>query len=252
MEFNLSKIKFSKNDLKSNIRIPRILTKELAEFVGIMIGDGHVGKHRSRSGNYSSPHYQIRIGGNIRDKKYYETYVNNLFYKIFNVQFTFYHSICDNTFISRKESKAIYYHMVEIMRIPQRKDNVSIPNCILMSNKEIKSAFLRGLADADFCLTIKSSKKYPVINGTSKSRLLIKQCSEILDELGINNCIHHETNYYEKRNRTYTCHRVYINGHLRVRRFLEIVGFSNVLKTQKYREFLEKNGGSGKIRTPDL
>ena len=252
MEFDLSKIKFSKNDLKRNIKIPKILTKELAEFVGIIIGDGHVGKHRSRSGNYSSVHYQIRIGGNIRDKKYYETYVNNLFSKIFNTQFSFFNSIHDNTIISRKESKAIYYFMIEIMKIPQRKDNVSIPNCIMTSCREIKSAFLRGLVDADFCLTIKSSKKYPVINGTSKSSVLIKQCSEILDELGIKNNIYHETNYYEKRKRAYTCHRIYINGHSRVRKFLEIVGFSNELKIRIYQEFLEKKSGSGKIRTPDL
>jgi len=240
MEFDLSKIMFSKNDLKSNIKIPKILSKELAEFVGIMIGDGHVGKHRSRSGNYSSEHYQIRIGGNIRDKKYYTTYVNNLFVKLFNIQFTFYHSTCDNTLISRKESKSIYYFLSEIMNIPQRKDNVAIPNCILFSTKEIKSAFLRGLADADFCLTIKSRINYPVINGTSKSGILIKQCSQILYELGIENNIQHEINYYKKRDRAYNRYRVYINGHSRVRKFLDIIGFSNPIKIQKYRDFLEK------------
>jgi len=96
--------------------------------------------------------------------------------------------------------------MKEVMSIPQRKDRVSIPNCILHGNKQIKSAFLRGLADADFCLTIKRSKKYPVVQGTSKSRTLMKQCSNILSELGLKNNIYYETVYCKKRKARYFRH----------------------------------------------
>ena len=67
MEFNLSKIKFSKNDINRNIKIPKILTKELAEFVGIMIGDGHLGYYENKDAKYPYVHYEIRISGNLKD-----------------------------------------------------------------------------------------------------------------------------------------------------------------------------------------
>ena len=238
MKFNLSKIKFSRNDLNSNIKIPKTITKELAEFLGIMIGDGHIGKYTKNSKNNSYTHYELRICGNSRDKDYLETYVNNLFKKIFNASFSFLLNKRDNTLILRKNSKAIYYFLNKLVKIPSKKDKVSIPDFVMKGSKEIKSAFLRGLADADFCLTVKNTKKYPVINGTSKSGILIEQCSKILNELGIKNNTQLEINYYEKRKATYPSYRVYINGFSRVEKFLKMVGFRNQLKIDNYRKLL--------------
>ncbi|NQV09283.1 hypothetical protein HQ529_05515 [Candidatus Woesearchaeota archaeon] len=179
MEFNLTKIKFSNNDLKSGIKIPKILTKELAEFLGIMIGDGHIGKYKNKLGKNSYLHYEMNICGNIKDKNYYKTHVNNLFFEIFNTKFNFFTIKKKNAIILRKDSKAIYFFLSKIIGIPSRKDNVSIPSCILRGSKKVKSYFLKGFADADFCLTVKyKPNKYPVIHGTSKSKTLITQSSK--------------------------------------------------------------------------
>lgn len=58
---------------------------------------------------------------------------------------------------------------------------------ILSSNKEIKAAFVRGLADSDFCFITTKNNMYPRIQGASKSKTLIEQTSFILRELGIDN-----------------------------------------------------------------
>ena len=71
MKFDLSEIEKSKNDEKAHIIIPNCMTTQLAEFIGIMIGDGHVGRE--------GYHQSLRIAGNINDISYYETYVQWLF-----------------------------------------------------------------------------------------------------------------------------------------------------------------------------
>ena len=61
MKFDLSKIKFSNNDLKRNICIPASMTPKLAEFLGIIVGDGHVACYRNNPGIHSYTNYEIRI-----------------------------------------------------------------------------------------------------------------------------------------------------------------------------------------------
>lgn len=243
MEFDLSKIKFSKNDLKKGINIPKNLDSRLAEFVGIIVGDGHIGFYENRNARYPYTHYEVRISGNLKDSDYYSNFINQLAYGLFNTKFSARKPKKENSITLTKDSKAIYYFLKEYFEIPQRKDNVKIPKIILNATDEIKSSFLRGLADSDFCLTIKSSKNYPVIQGTSKSKNLMTQCSKILNDLGIKNYIYCENSFYEKRKKLYTRYCININGFSRVREFLAIVGFSNKLKISNYEKFLEKMAG---------
>ena len=78
MKLDLSKIKFSNNDIRNRVRIPNILTPKLAEFIGIMVGDGHVGYYKYPRMGKPSINYDIRISGNSKDSDYYSEYVNNL------------------------------------------------------------------------------------------------------------------------------------------------------------------------------
>ncbi len=85
MKLDLSKIKFSNNDTRNNIQIPSRLTPKLAEFIGIMVGDGHVGVYKNFPGGRTFSNYEIRINGNLKDYDYYSVYVNNLIEELFNV-----------------------------------------------------------------------------------------------------------------------------------------------------------------------
>jgi len=43
MKFDLSNIELSYNDIRKNLTLPIKPSKELAEFIGILIGDGYIG-----------------------------------------------------------------------------------------------------------------------------------------------------------------------------------------------------------------
>jgi intein/homing endonuclease len=232
MNFDLSKIEFSNKDRNIGIVLPEKMSAEFAEFLGIMVGDGHIGHY--------GHHRQIVITGNIRDRNYYEDYVNNLIFTLFNIKFNIFFQKSRNAVMLNKHSKALFSFLTKVIKLPApRKNNITIPSCILNSSKEIKIAFLRGLADADFCLTIKHKpNKYPVIHGTAKSSILIKQCSEILQQLGIQNTVGTEITYCAKRNKTYISQRVYVNGFFRVSKFMDLIGFKTDYKINKYEEII--------------
>ena len=202
MEFDLSKIKFSHNDLKSCITIPNRLTSELAEFIGIVVGDGHVGLYKSKKGNKPFTHYELKISGNIKDIDYYVNHVDILAYNLFHVKFSINKQKNEESVMLSKNSKAIYFFLSKVIMIPQIKDKISIPACIKNDSIEIKSSFLRGLADADFTLSIKNKegKPYPSVQGSSKSEELIKGVCLILKEMDICYTSFFDKNYSEKRN----------------------------------------------------
>ncbi|MBI4894896.1 MAG: hypothetical protein HY831_00225 [Candidatus Aenigmarchaeota archaeon] len=51
MNLDLSNVEFSKNDLRRRIRIPEILSEELAEDVGFHIGDGYMRSRKNKNDN---------------------------------------------------------------------------------------------------------------------------------------------------------------------------------------------------------
>jgi len=243
MDFDLSEIKYSKNDLQCGLSLPTKMSPELAEFLGIMIGDGHVGLYKSSNAKNSFVHYEIEIAGNKKEYDYYKHYVNELIYKIFNIKFNLRIRESRNSVLLSKNSKALYYFLSTIFEIPPRKDNVMIPEHIFNGDEVTKSSFLRGYADADFCLMVLNKPDpYPRIRGASISSELIKGASKLLQDLGIENYVYLEDNYYRKRNITYHTFKIDINGKIRVKKFLSIVGFSNKAKLERYKKYTTPKG----------
>lgn len=141
-----------------------------------------------------------------------------------------------------KDSKALFYFFSELIEIPQRKVHVRIPVCIRKASLDIKSSFLRGLADTDFTLTIKKKegKLYPFVQGVSKSKALIDGVCLILKEEGISFSSFLDKHYNNKRNRTYICSRVNINGVNNIHRWFDTISFSNSRHVRTWKDFLEK------------
>jgi hypothetical protein len=241
MKLDLSKIEYSKSDLKRGIVIPKRLTKELAEFVGIVVGDGHVACRRSNPAHKNFMHYEIFIHGNIKDYDYYNDYVNNLAFALFNFKFTIKKLDYENTVFLNRDSKAVFSLLSKIMEIPHRKDDIRIPEIIRESKLSIKSAFLRGLADADFTLTIrpKEGKLYPTIKGVAKSKGLIDDICQILDELEIKYCKYLDEGFYEKRKRYYSRYCINVNGIKSIKRWFRKIGFSNKRHVERWKNYLK-------------
>ena len=242
-EFDSSDIESSRNDDKRNIKVPLFLTPEFAEFIGIMVGDGHLGFYRNKPGEMGFVHYLIEVDGNIKDKEYYQDYVGGLMLQLFNIKPKIYLRKRDNTISLVIKSKLIYKFLKKVTGIPQRKDNVAIPSCIVNGNREIKVSFLKGLADSDFTYTLKKKegKLYPVVEGGSKSKYLIDGVSEILKELDINHCTFLERNYYKPRDKTYVGHKIYVNGVYNTTDWFTKVGFSNHRHLIRFSEFMKNH-----------
>lgn len=158
-----------------------ILSEELAEFVGIVLGDGGISK------------YQITITLNsVTDKAYFQ-FVKKLIKNLFGIPVGLYsdsRSLAERIVISRT---ALVSYLTDTLGLKQGnkvKQQVDIPRWI-MENRQYSIACVRGLIDTDGCTIIhryRSKGKrysYKKVGFTSRSHPLIHSVSDILLNLGI-------------------------------------------------------------------
>lgn len=157
-------------------------SEKLAEFVGIILGDGSIGKS------------QISITLHSEDDKKYSNFVVNLTKKLFNV----YIGTC-----RKKNCKAISYNIsrtelihfcVKKLGLKQGnkvKQQVDIPDWI-KRNKRYAIACTRGLIDTDGCIFTHKYKvngkwySYKKLSFRSYSKPLFKSIHKILRNVGLN------------------------------------------------------------------
>lgn len=220
-KLDISKIEFSKNDIKRGIKLPDKLTIDLAHLIGIHLGDGCLvnRKHGNR----------ISYNGHfINEHIWYENYLSPLILKLFNLDIK--PRKGHNSVEITLHSKARYNFLDKVCGLPSgSKENCNIPKIILNGNIQIKKIFLRGLADTDFSLVFKNRHKninyYPVINYESPNENIHVFCKHTLESLGFNL-------YSNNRNRfrnNKKLHSFYfqINGVIAFRKWMDEIGFTN-------------------------
>ena len=245
MRFDLSIIGMSKRDVIAGLKLPDLLTEELAEFIGIMIGDGHLGHYTGKDGrerNYVN--YQINIAGNKSEEEYLN-HIMNLFYSLFHVKLYYTKDTAFNSIILRKNSKGILQFLNNICGIPlnHKTKIVEIPELIKNSEDDIKCAFLRGLADTDFTVTFKNrankGHNYPVIVGGFKSRKLVEDLEELCFTLGFRHSVAYDRKVFDKRKGDYnTINCIYLYGRKNFNRWVKSIGFSNPKFQRKTNKWL--------------
>ena len=243
MKFNLSATIKSHNDIKRNVKFPSHLTKELAEFIGIMVGDGHLG---FRSGIMKTGgkfvKYEIIISGNRKEKDYLN-YVTNLFYALFNLRFFYKQDSRGEGVMLRIYSKGVNHFLYKHCQIPYNRKSatVRIPQIIKNAGLELKIAFLRGLADTDYTVNFKNTTKrghtYPVIKASFKSKSLVQDLAVLYDELEFKYCTVYNESKYDKRFGFTAISTIYLNGKDNFIKWVNSIGFSNYKfqrKTKKW------------------
>ena len=123
-------------------KIPLDLNKELAFFVGAIIGDGHIRKDK----------FQISIeGANKKLLKYIQAICRNIFNREFNIHPVKIKEGRKPTFSLLMDSKSIYNLLKDVFEIPSGKKShiVKAPKHIIESNKQIKKAFLNGIMSTE-------------------------------------------------------------------------------------------------------
>ena len=157
-------------------------SSDLAEFIGIMLGDGGLSKR------------QLRITLNYFDDKKYGKFVIKLIKKLFHITPSVYLDLKDSVFdiaVSRSELVKFCAEKLGLKIGNKIKQQIDIPIWI-KRNRKFQVACVRGLVDTDgsiFTHTYKVNGKwyrYKKLAFTSRSQPLILSVYRILRRIGLN------------------------------------------------------------------
>lgn len=179
-EIELNHIKnLGKYAVYNPIKLPKIRydkkgTKEedMAEFIGIMLGDG------SFYGN------TVRIAFDKRNINYIK-HVEDLFYKIFKIELKKYVVSTTNQAYLYRCNKNVAYILqnLGLKRGNKIKNQVGIPGWI-KQNKKFSRRCIRGLIDTDGCIYTCKRERQTYIKFTNHSLQLLNDFKEINNNLG--------------------------------------------------------------------
>lgn len=199
-------------------------SKELAEFVGIMIGDGGITKK------------QVTVSLNHKTDKPYSVFVKNLIRKLFKVK--------PSVYIDKKESTISIVvsriHLVKFCKTIGLKignkleQNLDIPEWI-KGDKNFEIPCIRGLVDTDGCIFNEchkiNNKKYcyPRLAFTSASKQLRSSVFEVLKEFGFKPRMRHNKD-------------VQLENREEIKKYFKLIGTHNPNHLKRFKSFLEGSG----------
>lgn len=235
MKFEVKNVEFSRYDKKRGIVLPIRTTPELAELIGIMLGDGNIYMKNNR--------YEIMIAGDANeDFEYHNNHIMDLFKKLFNAEpITKYKFSPDGrkSITTKIESKAICQFYTKILGLPSgKKRDIQVPKCIYDSEEYI-CKFLKGIADTDFTIHFKNRYKrknyYPIIEGKFGDQLLVENLKILFDKIKIHSHISHSSRFNKKYNKIYQEHIITIIGNKNLEKWMDKVCFANERHLIKYK-----------------
>lgn len=193
----------------------------LAEFVGIVLGDGGIKK------------YQLTITLNKITDREYITYVIKLIKRLFGLEPKVYglkNSLAVNVAVSRKDLVS-FCKKIGLKEGDKIRQQVDIPGWI-KKNRNFGKKCVRGLMDTDGCVfnechLIKGKKYcYPRMSFVSHSAPLRLSVYEILQKLGF---------YATLRNNR----SVQIERLVDIKRYFKVIGTSNPKHLQRAKQFIK-------------
>lgn len=195
------------------------LSRDLAEFVGILLGDGGISEH------------QITVTLNsVTDKDYLE-FVQKLIKKLFEISVGFYthnQSLARRVVISRTALITFLTDRIGLKKGSKVRQQVDIPQWIKES-RPYSIACIRGLIDTDGCIIIhqylSKGKRYcyKKVSFANRSYPLIESVSNILSDIGIKHRI--VNNKWDIR----------IEAKKDVEKYFQVVGTSNPKHWKRYK-----------------
>lgn len=220
MKFDLSKINLSNNDIKRGLVLPKRHSKELAEFIGILTGDGYLNYY-----SYQNK-YLLEIAGDKRfDKDYLTKYVKKRIKHLFNLEPSYFIRNDQNTMYLRLISKGLITYLVKIGFKKGKKEQIEIPTWII-SNRRYMQYFLKGIADTD--CSIHFRKHYPIINFKSKSKPLVNSIFNFLKRENFKLKNFYKEKKIDKRGyKNSIVYSITLNGFKNMNLWLDSINFRN-------------------------
>lgn len=208
------KLKPHSDNRRTDIVILDRYTPELAEFIGIMLGDGNL------------THYQASVTLGKKDR--YAPYVSNLMERLFGVR--------PKTLITKTGNQVVYLGSTRLTNwllemglvFNKVRDQVEMPLWI-KQNRDFQQAVLRGLFDTDGSIYLLKSRRGQ-ISFCNRSRPLIEAVRELLVDLG----------FHPSR---ISGHQLYLTRKEDLIEFLERIRFANEKHNDRIRNFAKTHAG---------
>jgi hypothetical protein len=194
-------------------------SQELAEFIGIMLGDGDISEN------------QISVSLNLNDEQEYASFISDLINRLFGLRPSIHYYKSSGIYRVRVSSLNLieYLSSIGLQRGKKTTQQFNIASWII-DNRELKSAFVRGMMDTEGSFY---SYKHIVHNRpyensalcfTNYSNSLVQLMFSTLKELGFNPRV--------------TKNRIYLYRRKEIGRYFKEIGTHNPKHLQKYNEYI--------------
>ena len=225
-------------DAKRGIKLPKNHSKELAEFFGILAGDGYISFEKDRT-------QEIKISGHsIDDKDYHVNYICPLIKKLFGL-------LPKIRTVQGQKTRVVYIRSVSINRFIRgtgyykRNGKIKLPQWIF--KEAYFYEFLRGLFDTDGSVAVKKKYRikpyYPVLGITLKNKELISYIAYYLKKHGFKLWWGALNDFDTRTNKYYLRYRVQLSGFKQLALWREKISFSNPKHLAKYDYVIKKKFG---------
>lgn len=216
------------------IKIPE-MNKDLAYLCGVLVGDGSIAIREFKN------EYLVNCGGNPKDEvEYYDEVIVPLFKTLFDLNIRA--KIMGKTYGINIYSKNLVLFLLKEMSLPRSpKNEINIPT-LFLNNREWVLSFIEGVADTDFSFKLRKHK-YPIISGCSKSKNLMTEISNVLQEEGFHVVKQFDYKIIDPRfKRGYNIiNRVDINGHKAFTKWIDIIGTRHPKNLRRINLWKENN-----------
>jgi hypothetical protein len=237
--FDTKNIEFSCFDIKRDIKLPRCWSKELAEYVGIHIGDGCIGQYKTTNGRGYD--YLIQYGGDpIKEKEYVDNFVVPLLKKLFGINI-YPKKLKSGVYGFKIKSKAILQFFSKIIKLPVgNKGQIGIPKAIKRDHKLLK-ACVRGIFDTDFGICFhkdrKGHPKYPRITAWFKSEKLVDDLYHFFVSEGFKPYVRKNVQLKCSNGKLCNNHNIALSGREALKSWFKRIGSHNPKHLNKYRNW---------------
>ena len=206
------------------------MDKKIAEFIGIMLGDGCIGIYDCKNKNKIKKQHQLKVTLDSRNKEYI-SYVYNLMKVVLNINPVVNIKKNENTADIRTFRKEkIFWALKSLkLKISPKQGKMKIPEGY--SKGKLALFVLRGLFDTDGSVTIfqNNGKPYPRIEIRVMFSPSQGQIKKILKENGFRFRIQKLEN-----NKI----RIRLSGKRELKKWFKIIGSSNKSHLKRARQFL--------------
>lgn len=210
--------------LRKKVKYPE-RSELLAEFIGVMIGDGSIRND-----------YQIAIAFNGREDQDYAVYIQYMIKKLFDVTSSIKKNDLSAEIVVSGKSLVEFLAKIGLSKGNKVVNQIRVPNWIF-ERKEYQTACLRGLFDTDGCVYqhnyVVENKRYKYVKMCFRNYSLpvLISFKDMLVNLGF----HPVTDIRQKS--------VYLHTSFEVNKYFLEIGTSNLRYFNRYREFFSKKIG---------